>query len=640
MQNTFGAARELGPSPTIAIYLASNHPLLQHIPVRHPSSALLPLFATCRLQDRYIPHIIVWSNIYACQIHVVPKYSCSYTIVIPPQSFPALNMSHIPPSQQPLPDPRSLIKPDQVAQIKHFTDQQRANYTAGITKLWGQMKLPEGHPDHVAAHKKLAEVTNNIKLSMKKNQTEQVQQQNGTRPVSQGQPTQQDIRPSTGAPPQAREAFSESTMRNLRSQSFIVPPNVSAQGQEASQQWVRDAQHKFAQHYQRYEQSSNKLNELSQLASTRQAQGKPFSAEEEQKVNHHKHSFQRSQQESKDYLNKFRSQQESYKQHQNQIGNLGMTPPPNPNSQVPISDHSHSVDVGLQSTQPQVPSEHQGQPHTVSSALDAARNQAGSTNRPTMSPATSGPQGPPLMNPGPTSQNGVAQGQPQNSHPNLNINTGTGQSHQIHSSPQVANPHSAPPSQGPHPLSHRAAVDQAARSYAQPNYQQSTPQSSTHAHPQMGNRDPQNNNNVKMPIPKDLKIPQPQPVAMGPARPTLTGGPSNGAQGSMGQPAIQKHPGYVLEGEGERVLSKKKLQELVRQVTGGGGGEGEEEEGLTAEVEEVALRYCSCSRISFSNRQGRLFSKSPTTSSTRSLSVHAVSLSFVRLRPSNSATSS
>lgn len=57
--------------------------------------------------------------------------------------------------------------------------------------------------------------------------------------------------------------------------------------------------------------------------------------------------------------------------------------------------------------------------------------------------------------------------------------------------------------------------------------------------------------------------------------------------GPMGQPAIQRHPGYVLEGEGERVLSKKKLEELVRQVTGGTGGEGEEGEGLTAEVEEV-----------------------------------------------------
>lgn len=70
---------------------------------------------------------------------------------------------------------------------------------------------------------------------------------------------------------------------------------------------------------------------------------------------------------------------------------------------------------------------------------------------------------------------------------------------------------------------------------------------------------------------------------MAPARPTLSGGPSHGAMGMMGQPAIQKHPGYVLEGEGQRVLSKKMLDILVRQVTGGGEGEG-----LTPDAEEVS----------------------------------------------------
>ena len=497
-------------------------------------------------------------------------------------------MSNIPPPQQPLPDPRTLIKPELVSKLVHLSDAQKASYTKGITQLWQQMNsLPEGHPDRIQAHKKLMDVSNSIKTNMKKYSAEQLQQQNGTRPVSQGQPTQQDGRPPTGAPPQAPERYSEHVMRNLRSQSFIVPPNVSAQGQEASQQWIRDAQHKFAQHLHRFELSTSKLAELGQLASSRQAQGRPLSAEDGGKLNAHKHQFHRSQQESKDYLSRFKSQQDSYKHNQGQIGNPGLNLPQNLNSQVPTSDHSHGGDVGPQPTQPQLPSEQQGQPHTVSSALDAARNQAGSAGRSAMGPANAGPHGLPAASQGPASQNGAAQGQPINSHPHLNINTGTSQPHQLHNSPQATNPQSAAPSQGPHPLSHRAAVDQATRSYTQPNYQQSTPQSSTHAHPQMGNRDPQNNNNVKMPIPKDLKIPQPQPVTMGPARPTLTGGPSNGAQGSMGQPAIQKHPGFVLEGEGERVLSKKKLQELVRQVTGGGGGEGEEEEGLTAEVEEV-----------------------------------------------------
>ena len=99
---------------------------------------------------------------------------------------------------------------------------------------------------------------------------------------------------------------------------------------------------------------------------------------------------------------------------------------------------------------------------------------------------------------------------------------------------------------------------------------------------------------------KTLQVTPLAPVQMGPARPTLSGGPSTGAMGPMGQPGIQKHPGYILEGEGERVLSKKKLEELVRQVTGGSDGDGAEV--LDPDVEEVStqlkishLRVCVAS---------------------------------------------
>lgn len=88
--------------------------------------------------------------------------------------------------------------------------------------------------------------------------------------------------------------------------------------------------------------------------------------------------------------------------------------------------------------------------------------------------------------------------------------------------------------------------------------------------------------NINMAIPKTLNTSTPEPVSMPSARPSLSGGPSHPAMGQMGQPAIQKHPGYVLEGEGQHVLSKKMLDILVRQVTGGGEGEM-----LTPDAEEV-----------------------------------------------------
>lgn len=89
-------------------------------------------------------------------------------------------------------------------------------------------------------------------------------------------------------------------------------------------------------------------------------------------------------------------------------------------------------------------------------------------------------------------------------------------------------------------------------------------------------------NNPKLPIPRTLQVSQPVPVGIGPARPTMSG-PTNGAPGPMGQPVINKFPPFQLEGEGDRVLSKRKLDELVRQVTGGA------EDALTPEVEETML---------------------------------------------------
>jgi transcription initiation factor TFIID subunit 12 len=111
-----------------------------------------------------------------------------------------------------------------------------------------------------------------------------------------------------------------------------------------------------------------------------------------------------------------------------------------------------------------------------------------------------------------------------------------------------------------------------------------------HSHPSISQpRESQNIITNKMPIPKHLPeraAAPPQPVAMPQARPTLSGGPSNSGNGVLSQPVLNRTPGFNMEGEGDRVLSKKKLDELVRQVTGGGQGEGE---GLAPDVEEVCF---------------------------------------------------
>lgn len=73
-----------------------------------------------------------------------------------------------------------------------------------------------------------------------------------------------------------------------------------------------------------------------------------------------------------------------------------------------------------------------------------------------------------------------------------------------------------------------------------------------------------------------------QPVQGPPSRPTF-----NNA-GMMSQPGVQRPAQFTLEGEGDRVLSKRKLDELVRQVTGS-PADGSADSGLAPDVEEAVL---------------------------------------------------
>ena len=174
---------------------------------------------------------------------------------------------------------------------------------------------------------------------------------------------------------------------------------------------------------------------------------------------------------------------------------------------------------------------------------------------------------------------------------------------------RVQTPQSATPTgTSARPLTHAAAVNLASQprsgSIAGPmnTGQGGTPASAQgvmgaavqqghpHAHPpQQGT--PGSTVTSKLPIPKNLseramQVPTPVAATTG-GRPTYSGGTGIGG-GVMNQPALPKTPGYSLEGEGERVLNKKKLDELVRQVCGG-TEEGQEGNLLAPEVEEVSL---------------------------------------------------
>lgn len=122
------------------------------------------------------------------------------------------------------------------------------------------------------------------------------------------------------------------------------------------------------------------------------------------------------------------------------------------------------------------------------------------------------------------------------------------------------------------------------------------PQSSQghpHAHPPQPQQTPMQS---KMPIPKQLPekataVPHGVYVGGGvnTGRPTMSHG-SGTLGGVMNQPAIPKIPAYNHEAEGDHVLSKKKLDELVRQVCAG-SAESQDANLLTPEVEEVCFSH-------------------------------------------------
>jgi hypothetical protein len=169
----------------------------------------------------------------------------------------------------------------------------------------------------------------------------------------------------------------------------------------------------------------------------------------------------------------------------------------------------------------------------------------------------------------------------QQNRPQINPHQANTHQHQQSNSPHPQSATSNAPGP-PVPLSHQAAVSAANRSYTDPQRTNTPLQQGGQGN--FGSREREQLNNPKMPIPRHLNVTSPAPVHMGQARPTMSG-PTNGAPGPMGQPVIPRPPPFQLEGEGDRVLSKRKLDELVRQVTGGS------EEALTSEVEEVSRTF-------------------------------------------------
>lgn len=530
-------------------------------------------------------------------------------------------------NQQPVvaPSPQqqhpNLIRTDQVQKLPHLDQKQKLEHINVVRQLWEILNNREPQStDYQNALMRLTQISQNLMKGMRAfQQSRQQQVQAAAAPNQQGQPGQ---RTQVVNPQNFSQLFPQ-IQQKINSIQLFPPLNIPP---EQMPQWLSEARLRYGIALQKQEVGRARIAELRQQITQRQSAGN-MTREEAQEFKNRQLAAERIYREGNEFLTKFREQQEAIKnQRAQQLGQAGVqNGPGQPHPQPAHTDQTAAAvttsggenrptnaPVQMHPAQAPTPAA-----HTINSAMNAARSQA------TASPATSQPgqtptaqmpaatptaphpqqqqpqpQPPPQQQPQPQPQPQLQQQRPQPGQgtqvpftqgptPSVSAPTPTAPT------PTAPQPTLQPPHQQgpPRPLSHQAAMQQAAQNYSNnTTQQQNMPPAAAnpHAHPQgyIQNRSSENSTrNTHMPIPKNLNVPAPEPVAMAPARPTLSGGPSHGAMGMMGQPAIQKHPGYVLEGEGQRVLSKKMLDILVRQVTGGGEGEG-----LTPDAEEVSTK--------------------------------------------------
>ncbi|KAK7533004.1 transcription initiation factor TFIID subunit A-domain-containing protein [Phyllosticta citribraziliensis] len=452
--------------------------------------------------------------------------------------------------------------------------------------------------------------------------------------------------PQPNQPQGARPQIPPKILQHVQSFPIQLPSGMPHGTPEADNK-IKELRQTYLQMLARQEQVASSIKRMQQISENPNRQDLPanFEAQKNQLQAQYQ-TLERNVQEFRNQQNNWRNmaQQQGSPQQQvpqggqahqgaqnqpNQPGPQRQTPQqqPPPPQQTPVpqvkpepntqpSQQQHAQPPHPQAQQTQAPgqanqAQQQAQQHQTmqgpgpqmanNAAMEAARQQQMNANRPSMSPATSGPQQqgqtqptfaqggnmtPGQQVPGQIPQQPQQQQQQQQQsmnpqRPPLNPQQASqmNQMHQGSPHPQSAG--------GPMPLTHGQAMGAAARTHSEARVTPQIQQPNNQSYP-MGNRaGSEQMTNPKMPIPKNLPPQPPHPVNMGPARPTM-GGPSNGAPGMLGQPVVSAHPQFHLEGDESRVLSKKKLDELVRQVTG--AGELPTGETLGPEVEEAMLQ--------------------------------------------------
>lgn len=539
---------------------------------------------------------------------------------------------------------QGLIRPDQISAVSKLSETDRTRFSAGCRQLWNhiQTKSPDDK-NHQQALTKLQALTQHIRKAAQQNGGPPAAQQGAHRPASQGQVVQPQ---QNGNIPQAQQQQTQQAPQQTQqpSQQTQLTQQQQPQAQQSQAQHSQ-AQQSQAQQLQNQNQSQQQpIQQMQQQVQNQQAQNQqnymtvpehwrmqaeniswlspanvpdPAAYRDEVKRRYAEALWRRDT--AMNVLNKLGHMQKAGKelpansiaegQHSNAmleqtknfINSVNQTQQQlrlgvqaqsqqaarNANGQA-VSNPQGQQQAATPTTQPNS-NNNNGRAVPQNAALDAARQQQ--VNRP--------PSGSPVTAQ-PPSANTPTQQQQQNSQ-----NMQQRPQHPFGQSPQTAVPTSAmaqqpqqqpqpqqqqAPQQGqPVPFTHQGAMDAAAKSHQNSNSSAATqpqPQAQAQSQQPMARPDVDRPSASRWPISKEFRPTTPSPVQMGPSRPTMAG-PNSSAMGMIGQPALQQPPTYSLHGPGDRVLDKKKLDELVRQVCG--AGDGSSQPTLHPEVEDVSI---------------------------------------------------
>ena len=457
-------------------------------------------------------------------------------------------------------------------------------------------------------------------------------------PILQNQSSQASHAPGEGSsqPQQQQPQLPAAIVNHIQTFPFTAPL-THPPGSADAERWIADAKRSYGSTLHKVDNTKQKLQNLQNSVHHHISSGKALSPEEQASVQQRKLALTRTLAEAKGQIESFRKHQYDLRQQilSQQMSSPSSSIPAGANAPAHMTESANVVGNQGQLPPQQIPTMAMGQSPAASvdpkpAIVDGHPYRYGPTDQASANPSTtalptSAAPPPPMPGNGNRAVSGTptqASATPATYHQNhgrtssadaAGASQGGGAHYQAHlqpavgsqmNSPQSARPQSATPVDRPHPLSQQAALRQAANHHSNNGHPSGTlpaislpawAYAQPHAPaqgPTIASTNPEINPQ-KMPIPKNLTVPIPQPANVGQSRPTFTGGADVGSNHTMGQPSLAKLPAYKLEGDGNRVLSKEKLDELVREVTNNGEGLGEPI--LSPECEEVCPFHLSLS---------------------------------------------